>query len=272
MPRKRSVAVEITEVRIKLMLSHNDKLRAFCSITLDDKFVIRDLKVIEGNRGPFVAMPSRKLMERCPRCSGKNHHRASYCNDCGLRLPPSSLDPVQRLKLHADIAHPINSACRESIQRRILEEYASEIDRAKAPDYRPTAFEVFDEESLRYEASDALELEAAPAATERPVEPRGNGGFVDFRLARRDLPAAGNRGRTNPAPPTPPSRRGMPTPLRGPGFAESQAQHDGSHRDASRPDASYRGAPASTDFRPSAHRAAAPEPEPDDNFGAGLFS
>ena len=60
--------MEITEVRIKLTSANNDKLRAFCSITLDNDFVIRDLKVIEGAKGPFVAMPSRKLTERCPRC------------------------------------------------------------------------------------------------------------------------------------------------------------------------------------------------------------
>jgi len=56
--------VEITEVRIKLMEDNsgsNERLQAFCSITFDDMFVIRDLKIIEGAKGFFVAMPSRKL-------------------------------------------------------------------------------------------------------------------------------------------------------------------------------------------------------------------
>ena len=51
--------MNITEVRIKLMEKSDDRLRAFCSITFDDCFVIRDLKIIEGTTGPFVAMPSR---------------------------------------------------------------------------------------------------------------------------------------------------------------------------------------------------------------------
>jgi len=56
--------VEITEVRIKLMEDPHDRLKAFCSITLDGMFVIRDLKIIQGAKGPFVAMPSRKLTDR----------------------------------------------------------------------------------------------------------------------------------------------------------------------------------------------------------------
>ena len=78
--------MEITEVRIKLMEDSDDRLQAFCSITFDDSFVIRDLKIIEGSNGPFVAMPSRKLTSHCPQCGCKNHLRGAYCNQCGLRL------------------------------------------------------------------------------------------------------------------------------------------------------------------------------------------
>ena len=60
--------MKITEVRIKLIGGRDAKLRAFCSVTFADEFVVRDLKVIEGARGLFVAMPSRKLTDRCPRC------------------------------------------------------------------------------------------------------------------------------------------------------------------------------------------------------------
>ncbi|NIO41765.1 MAG: stage V sporulation protein G, partial [Burkholderiales bacterium] len=58
------------------MEESEDRLRAFCSITFDDCFVVRDLKIIEGNSGPFVAMPSRKLTSHCPECGSKNHLRA----------------------------------------------------------------------------------------------------------------------------------------------------------------------------------------------------
>jgi stage V sporulation protein G len=129
--------VEITEVRIKLMEEPGERLQAFCSITFDDCFVIRDLKIIEGTNGPFVAMPSRKLTSHCPQCGSKNHLRANHCNECGMRLNANRapLDEDGRAKLYADIAHPINSACREAIQERVIHEFREEQVRAKQPGY-----------------------------------------------------------------------------------------------------------------------------------------
>jgi stage V sporulation protein G len=132
--------VEITEVRIKLMEDNsgsNERLQAFCSITFDDMFVIRDLKIIEGAKGFFVAMPSRKLTDRCHHCGTKNHLRSRFCNQCGSRLDENRAirDADGRAKLHADIAHPINSMCREKIQGAVLASYADELERAKLPGY-----------------------------------------------------------------------------------------------------------------------------------------
>lgn len=132
--------MEITEVRIKLMedtSGSNERLQAFCSITFDDMFVIRDLKIIEGAKGFFVAMPSRKLTDRCPHCGTKNHLRSRFCNQCGSRLDENRAlrDAEGRAKLHADIAHPINSGCREKIQSAVLAAYAEELERAKLPGY-----------------------------------------------------------------------------------------------------------------------------------------
>ena len=111
-------AVNITEVRVKLTEAKKNRLQAFCSITIDDDFVVRDLKVIEGHKGAFVAMPSRKLTERCPKC-GENHLMAQYCNACGVKLAEKNTSKAAgRLKLHADTAHPINSECREEIQEK----------------------------------------------------------------------------------------------------------------------------------------------------------
>ena len=129
--------MEITEVRIKLMEEPGERLKAFCSITFDNCFVIRDLKIIDGSNGPFVAMPSRKLTAHCPGCGMKNHLRAQYCNQCGKRLSearaPKDIDG--RAKLYADIAHPINSFCREMIQDVVVNEFHDEIERAKQPGY-----------------------------------------------------------------------------------------------------------------------------------------
>ncbi len=129
--------MEITEVRIKLMEEPGERLKAFCSITFDNCFVVRDLKIIDGSNGPFVAMPSRKLTTHCPGCGMKNHLRAQYCNQCGKRLSDARApkDADGRAKLYADIAHPINSDCREMIQEIVISEFYEEIERAKQPGY-----------------------------------------------------------------------------------------------------------------------------------------
>src|SRR6187431_1822614 len=104
------------------MEDNNERLQAFCSVTFDDAFVVRDLKIIEGSKGSFVAMPSRKLTDRCHGCGYKNHLRARFCNQCGG-------------KLDEDLAHPINSACREVVQSAILRSYHEERERSKQPGY-----------------------------------------------------------------------------------------------------------------------------------------
>ena len=143
----------ITDVRVTLIPNaradrSGDRLLAFCSVILGDAFVIRDVKIIGSARGPFVAMPSRKLSERCPKCGGKNHRRARYCNECGDRLSRrrDDSDGRARHRLHADIAHPINSEARELLEKLVLEAYDAEVERSKAEDYAPAVDEDFDEE------------------------------------------------------------------------------------------------------------------------------
>ena len=80
--------MKITDVRIR-KIARDGKMKAVVSITLDDEFVVHDIKVIEGEKGLFIAMPSRRTT------TGE----------------------------YKDIAHPINSQTREQIQEMILEEY-----------------------------------------------------------------------------------------------------------------------------------------------------
>ena len=129
--------MQITEVRIKLMENSEDRLRGFCSVTFDDCFVIRDLKIIEGKNGPFVAMPSRKLTINCFKCRTKNHLRARYCNHCGTKQNTDNVvhHSDGRARLYADIAHPVNAECREMIQSRVVQEFNTELNRAKEPGY-----------------------------------------------------------------------------------------------------------------------------------------
>ena len=80
--------MKITDVRVR-KISKESKMRAIVSITIDDEFVVHDIKVIEGEKGLFIAMPSKKATD------GE----------------------------YRDIAHPINSATRDNIQKIILEAY-----------------------------------------------------------------------------------------------------------------------------------------------------
>ena len=80
--------MKITDVRVR-KIEKEGKMKAIVSITIDNEFVVHDIKVIEGEKGLFMAMPSKKATD------GE----------------------------YRDIAHPINSGTRDSIQRVILEQY-----------------------------------------------------------------------------------------------------------------------------------------------------
>jgi stage V sporulation protein G len=215
-------AVQITEVRIKLMEDAGERLLAFCSITFDDCFVIRDLKIIGGGSGPFVAMPSRKLTSHCHQCGCKNHLRASYCNQCGSRLSqqePAGRDDEGRAKLYADIAHPINSQCREMIQERVIQEFFQEQERAKQPGYKS-----------RY---DDFDYDEPPRPHTRPA---GRGQAPHQRAgAGQGRGGAGADGQVR----TPHQRQGRPSLIQGSADASSQppdspppAQESGSEPDS----------------------------------------
>lgn len=85
--------MQITDVRIK-SVEKEGKMRAVVSITIDDEFVVHDIKIIEGDKGMFIAMPSRKAAD------GE----------------------------YRDIAHPINTETRERLQRMILDKYQQSLE------------------------------------------------------------------------------------------------------------------------------------------------
>lgn len=127
--------MEITEVRIFLREGPDKKLKAYATITIDNCFVVRNVKVIQGTKGLFVAMPSRKIRESCPKCHYKNTIRSRFCNQCGANLPQPKLqvpqtttaDPALRQSEHRDIAHPITLDCRAQIQKKVLDAYEKEL-------------------------------------------------------------------------------------------------------------------------------------------------
>jgi stage V sporulation protein G len=196
--------MEISEVRVKLVERSSERLRAFCSITLDKDFVIRDLKIIDGTNGAFVAMPSRKLADRCTRCGSKNHLRAKFCNECGQKLNENRApkDVQGRAKLHADVAHPINAECRERIQTAVIEAFEAELERSKSPDYRPPKYDDFDDDLEEMSSEPVHEPVGAPAASapaasplDQREEPAAEGEFSDYNSLIADLKreAAGRR-------------------------------------------------------------------------------
>jgi len=121
--------MKITEIRVFPKEGADKKLRAFATLTFDDCFVVRDIKIIEGTKGLFVAMPSRRAKESCPKCHHRNVIRSRYCNQCGEALPSvpnefeRDVDSDLRQAEHKDVAHPITAECREMIQSAVLEAY-----------------------------------------------------------------------------------------------------------------------------------------------------
>ncbi len=130
--------MEITEVRIFLKEGQDKKLKAYATLTFDKAFVARNVKVIEGTKGLFVAMPSRRLKESCPKCHFKNVVRSKFCNQCGSALPMFEPKPVtpgdnrERQSEHRDIAHPITSDFREYIQKKVLDAYEAELKKGSS--------------------------------------------------------------------------------------------------------------------------------------------
>ena len=88
------IQMQITDIRIR-SVEKEGKMKAVVSITIDDEFVVHDIKIIEGEKGMFIAMPSRKAAD------GE----------------------------YRDIAHPINTATRERLQSMILSKYQESLEK-----------------------------------------------------------------------------------------------------------------------------------------------
>lgn len=133
--------MKITDVRIKLVggESGRSRLRAFCTLIFDNAFVVTDLKILEGDQGFFVAMPSRKITFHCPYCRHKVIVGSNYCSSCGESVSDAEvarmLAGLNPSKLFVDIVHPINTASREYIHTAVVEAYRRELERAALPGY-----------------------------------------------------------------------------------------------------------------------------------------
>ena len=122
--------MEITEVRVFLKEGQDKKLKAYATVTFDNAFVVRNIKVIQGAVGLFIAMPSRKLKFSCPHCNFKNEVGSKFCNQCAGSLPqqPSNLEDSDSKSEHRDIAHPVTQQFRDQLQFKVLECYKLEME------------------------------------------------------------------------------------------------------------------------------------------------
>ncbi|MDP2652977.1 MAG: septation protein SpoVG family protein [Candidatus Omnitrophota bacterium] len=122
--------MQITEIRVFLKEGQDKKLKAYTTVTFDNEFVVRNIKVIQGSTGMFIAMPSRKLKVPCPKCRFKNELGGKFCSQCGASLPVHTEDSLQKdaKAEHRDIAHPITQRFREYIQTEILGAYKKELE------------------------------------------------------------------------------------------------------------------------------------------------
>lgn len=123
--------MKITETRIFIKEGQDKKLKAYATVTFDDAFVVRNIKVIQGVAGVFIAMPSRKIKYPCSKCSFKNEVGSKYCNQCGAELKPVSDEELERDAKadHRDIAHPISQQFRHYLQSEILKAYHLETEK-----------------------------------------------------------------------------------------------------------------------------------------------
>ncbi|MBU0467850.1 MAG: septation protein SpoVG family protein [Candidatus Omnitrophica bacterium] len=121
--------MEITEIRVFPKEGQDKKLKAYTTVTFDDSFVVRNIKVIQGSTGLFIAMPSRKMKNSCSKCNFKNEVGAKFCNHCGVAVQPVSNQEIaaDAKSEHRDIAHPITQKFREYLQNMVLEAYKKEV-------------------------------------------------------------------------------------------------------------------------------------------------
>jgi signal transduction histidine kinase/DNA-binding cell septation regulator SpoVG/ActR/RegA family two-component response regulator len=130
----------ITDIQITLV-PNPGRLLAFANIIIEHCFLIKDIKIIQGSKFIFISMPSRKVLDHCMVCGAKNHLLAKFCNECGTRLSRESAEKPVKLKLHSDIAHPLNAQCRQEFQKIIIKAFQEEVARSKQPGYVPSHFE-----------------------------------------------------------------------------------------------------------------------------------
>lgn len=123
--------MEITDVQVKPISRAQNKLKAFCTVTFDSSFVIKDVRIIEGTKGLIVAMPVKKFTFRCFKCGCHNPLPARFCNDCGRRVKASNIQrnsQTGRPLFQVDVAHPITHELRQKLEDVVIKKYKEALE------------------------------------------------------------------------------------------------------------------------------------------------
>ena len=265
--------MEVTDVRVRLVKDANDRLKAVCSVTLDGEFVVRDVKVVEGTHGLFVAMPSRKLTAACPKCRTQNHLRARHCNECGMKLPNPRIpaDADGREKVHRDIAHPITAPFRQTIQEHVLGAYrdACEQDEVVSPPDVEASVKADAEGNGNEYDSIIADLRGGRnhSDTRGGDEDRSAGPSVSDDAADRSRPRKRRRGPREPRPEAAPvagDRDAADTGVTAPDYGEPETAEQGKFT----PEATPPGLTEGTERDRMAAPIVSPDEGPADSIGA----
>jgi DNA-binding cell septation regulator SpoVG len=125
----------ITDIRLHFPKTQDTKLLAYATVVIDDCLAIHDLKVIQGDRSPFVQMPSKLAFRFCDHCKQRHDYTANWCPACGYE----ALEQPDPEKTHYDVVHPINRQTRVQFESDIIGAYTKEIAKRSLPAAQTTA-------------------------------------------------------------------------------------------------------------------------------------
>lgn len=149
----------VTHVYAKLPDSSSGNLMGFCQVVFDNLLIVRDIKILNSGRGPFLAFPTRFLTDHCPNseCKGKNRLEARFCNWCGRPLQQNrfQLKPNGRPLIEESCTHPMNTDFRFYVQDEAMKALERERYLVNEPCYQ-TNYPCSPDERQLLEAASAV--------------------------------------------------------------------------------------------------------------------
>jgi len=122
--------MKITEIVMTLAQSHEsaelDGVLAFVSVVFDDKFAVKDIKLLKVHDRILLGMPNRKVTDHCTKCGAKNALTDKFCHQCGEDRKRVQV-PTDTRRLFADVAFPIKQEFRTELEEAIIRVYNTRV-------------------------------------------------------------------------------------------------------------------------------------------------